>query len=75
MTIEQIETEFLALSKDSQVTLLARLLEYVGGTDIDQEVAEVWAEEADFRNQAMDKGQVFDSSAEEVFQRTRASLS
>ncbi|QKQ72906.1 addiction module component [Nostoc sp. TCL240-02] len=46
MTLEQLEAEVLALSKDSQVILLARLLERLGQeSGIDQEIAASWAEE------------------------------
>ena len=75
MTIEQLEAEVLALPKDSQKQLIARLLEHLGKTsEIDPEVSSIWIEEAELRNQAMDKGQVSGIPAEEVFQTVRASL-
>ena len=75
MTLEQLEAEVLALPQDSQVTLLARLLERLGQSEtIDQELAASWAEEAEKRDAALDAGQVADISAEEVFQRVRSSL-
>jgi hypothetical protein len=47
MTLEQLEAGVLALLKDSQVILLARLLERLGQeSGIDQEIAASWAEEA-----------------------------
>jgi hypothetical protein len=75
MTFENLEAEVLLLPKQSQVTLLARMLERLGQSDeIDQEVASVWAEEATMRDQAMDDSQVAGIPAEQVFQRIRTSL-
>jgi hypothetical protein len=75
MTLENLEAEVLALPKDAQATLLARLLEHLGqSNDIDQDVASVWVEEAELRDQAMADGQVKDIPAEQVFQQIRASL-
>lgn len=55
MKLEQLEAEVLALPKQSQAELLARLLEHLGQTgEIDQETASVWVEEAELRDQAMD---------------------
>jgi hypothetical protein len=75
MTLEQLEAEVLALPKDSQVILLARLLERLGQiSDIDQEISAIWTEEAEKRDEAMNAGQIAGIPAEEVFQRVRASL-
>lgn len=75
MTLENLEAEVLSLPRDSQATLLARLLEHLGQSDeIAQEVASVWAEEAERRVQAMDEGQTAGVPAQQVFQRLRASL-
>jgi hypothetical protein len=75
MTLENLEAEVLSLPRDSQATLLARLLKHLGqSSEIDQEVASVWAEEAELRNQAMDEGQTAGVSAQQVFQRIRSSL-
>jgi Putative addiction module component len=75
MTLENLEAEVLLLPRDSQATLLARLLERLGqSNEIDQEVASVWFEEAELRDRAMDDGQVDGIPAEQVFQRIRASL-
>ena len=58
MTLENLEAEVLSLPRDSQARLLARLLEHLGqSNEIDQEVASVWAEEAERRDQSMDDGQ------------------
>ncbi|MBW4598080.1 MAG: addiction module protein [Calothrix sp. FI2-JRJ7] len=75
MTLEQLEAEVLALPKDSQALLLARLVEHLGQEiEIEPEVAQIWAEEAKFRNKQMDNGQLVGIPAEEVFERIRASL-
>jgi Putative addiction module component len=75
MTLENLEAEVLLLPKQSQVTLLARMLERLGqSNEIDQEVAVVWVEEAELRDRAMDNGQVAGIPAEQVFQRIRTSL-
>jgi hypothetical protein len=75
MTLEQIESEFLMLSKDSQAALLARLLEHLGGSsEIDQEVAGIWVNEAELRDEAMNNGRASGIPAGEVFQQVRASL-
>lgn len=74
MTLEKLEAEVLALPKDSQVALLARLLEHLGQSDdIDREVAFVWTKEAEMRDLAMNDGQVIGIPAEQVFGRIRAS--
>lgn len=75
MKIEQIEAEVLALPKDIQAALLARLLEHLGQTsEIDQQVTNLWVEEAQLRDQTIENGQVTAIAAEEVFQKVRASL-
>jgi Putative addiction module component len=75
MTLETLEAEVLLLPKQSQATLLARMLERLGqSNEIDQEVASVWAEEAALRDQAIDNGQIAGIPAEQVFQRVRTSL-
>jgi Putative addiction module component len=75
MTLENLEAAVLLLPKQSQATLLARMLERLGqSTEIDQEVASAWVEEAELRDRAMDNGQVAGIPAEQVFQRFRTSL-
>lgn len=75
MRLEQLEAEVLALPKDSQAVLLARLLGHLVHTDeINQEVTSTWTEEAELRDQAMDNSQANSIPALEVFQRIRASL-
>lgn len=75
MTLEQLEAEVLALPKDSQALLLAKLVEHLGQTnEIEPEVARIWAKEAIERNKQMDNGEVAGIPADEVFKRIRASL-
>ncbi|WP_404791045.1 addiction module protein [Altericista sp. CCNU0014] len=75
MTLENLEAELLSLPRNSQATLLSRLLGHLGqSNEIDREVAAVWIEEAAQRDQAMDDGQVAGVPAERVFQRIRTSL-
>jgi hypothetical protein len=75
MILEHLEAEVFSLPRDSQAELLARLLKRLGqSNEIDQDVALIWFEEAELRNQAMNDGQVAGISAEQVFQQVRASL-
>jgi hypothetical protein len=75
MTLEHLEAEVLLLPKQSQVTLLARLLERLGqSSEIDRDIAAVWIEEAQLRDRSMDEGQVAEIPAEQVFERLRVSL-
>jgi hypothetical protein len=75
MTLENLEAEVLLLPKQSQVVLLARMLERLGkSNENDQDVASVWVEEAESRDRAMDDSQVAGIPAEQVFQRIRTSL-
>ncbi|MBD0387531.1 MAG: addiction module protein [Nostoc sp. C3-bin3] len=75
MTLKQLEAEVLALPKDSQVILLARLLERLGQeSGIDLEIAASWAEEAQKRDEDMNINQITGIPAKELFQRVRASL-
>jgi hypothetical protein len=75
MKLEQLEAEVMALPKDSQALLLARLLAYLGqNDDIDREVANVWVQEAQLRDRAMNEDRVTGIPAEQVFQKLRESL-
>jgi hypothetical protein len=75
MTPENLEAEVLLLPKQSQVTLLARMLERLGqSNEIDSEVSSIWVEEAEMRDRAMDNDETDGILAEQVFQRVRTSL-
>jgi hypothetical protein len=48
MTLDQLEQEVLALPKELQAALIARLLARLGNdAAIDSEIVETWAEEAE----------------------------
>lgn len=75
MTLKQLETEVLALPKDSLVQLLARLLKHLNKlSEIDREIESVWTQEAEARDREIDDGTANGIPAEEVFQQLRASL-
>lgn len=75
MTLETIEAEVLLLPKQSQATLLARMLERLGqSNETDTEVSSIWVEEAEMRDRAMDNDETAEIPAKQVFQRVRASL-
>lgn len=75
MTLEQIEAEVLALPKDAQLVILARLLEQLGqDNEMDKEITNSWVEEAEKRDEEMGNNEIIGTPAEEVFQRIRASL-
>jgi putative addiction module component (TIGR02574 family) len=75
MTLEQLEAEVLALPKDSQVILLARLLERLRqDSELDREITDSWTEEAEKRDAAMNTNKSVGIPAEDVFKRVRASL-
>lgn len=75
MTLEQIEAQVLALPKEAQATLLARLLGHLGETEmIDADTAEIWANEAERRDRAMENTGEAGIPAAEVFRKIRTSL-
>lgn len=83
MTPENLEAEVLLLPKQSQVTLLARMLERLRqSNEIDSEVSSIWVEEAEMRDsfacakddRAMDNDETDGILAEQVFQRVLTSL-
>jgi Putative addiction module component len=75
MTLETIEAEVLLLPKQSQATLLARMLERLGqNNEIDPEVSSIWVGEAEMRDRSIDNDETTGIPAEQVFQRVRTSL-
>ncbi len=75
MTLDQIKAEALKLPDESRIKLFESLLRsFEEKQDLDEEVARVWAEEAERRAQAMADGSEPDIPAEEVFARVRSSL-
>ncbi len=73
MTLEQLEAEILALPKDSLARLIARLIEQLGQSEIEPEIASVWTKEAEVRDNDMSTDKVIGYPAHEVFQRLRTS--
>ncbi|MEG4576554.1 hypothetical protein QUA56_28340 [Microcoleus sp. N3A4] len=69
MTLENLESEVLALPKDSQAALLSRLLEHLGRGEIDREVGSIGGEEAQRRDREMDGGEVTGIAAEQLFEK------
>lgn len=75
MKPENIEAEVLLLPKEYQVVLLSRLLERLGQNDeIDEAAESIWIEEAELRNQAMDKDKFAGIDSRQVFERIRSSF-
>ncbi len=75
MTLEQLETEVLALPQDSLLELFARILEQLAKTnDMDQAILNEWIEEAATRDQDLISGEVVGYPASQVFSDLRASL-
>lgn len=76
MTLDQIESEMLNLPEDDRARLFGSLLrsfeERAPGQD--DRIVQIWAEEAERRDQAMDSGEEPGIPAEEVFQRLRSTL-
>ncbi len=76
MTLDQIESEMLNLPEDDRARLFGSLLRSFEERMPRQEdrIAQIWAEEAERRDQAMDRGEESGIPAEEVFQRLRSNL-
>jgi putative addiction module component (TIGR02574 family) len=73
-TLDEIETEVLRLPEEARARLVESLLFSFEETAQDNEIAQVWAEEAARRDQAMESGEELGIPAEEVFKRLRSSL-
>jgi len=70
MTLDQIETEALTLPEESRAKLVETLLlSFEKVNRGDDEVAQVWAEEAERRDEEMERSGEQGLSAEEVFRR------
>ncbi|NJL83981.1 MAG: addiction module protein [Chloroflexaceae bacterium] len=75
MTLEQLEAAVLALPKESQILLLARLFEHLGqSNNLDPDIAADWLEEALKRDRSLEDGEVTGIPAAQVFEQLRASL-
>lgn len=72
-TLDEIADEVLKLPEDDRARLMSRLMSSFHEVSEDAEIAQVWIEEAAWRDQAMDEGEP-GIPAEEVFRSIRASL-
>lgn len=73
-TVDEIETEVLRLPEEDRARLVESLLFSFEEPSRDDEIARAWAEEAERRDQAMDRGEEPGIPAEEVFRNLRSSL-
>lgn len=74
MTVEQVETEALKLDPQARARLaekLLRSLDYLS----DQDIQQLWAEEAVRRDAELDSGAATMRDAEDVFRDARSRLS
>ena len=71
--IEDIATEALALSPEDKARLAEQLLASLEGPDR-AEIDHAWAQEAERRIDALDRGEERTSPAEEVLQKIQARL-
>jgi len=70
MTLDQIETEALTLPEESRAKLVGTLLlSFEKVSQGDDEVAQVWAKEAERRDEEMKRSGEQGVSAEDVFRR------
>jgi putative addiction module component (TIGR02574 family) len=74
LRLDQIEAEALNLPEKDRAHLFSRLLLSFEPDRQEGEVAGVWAEEAERRDQAMESGEESGIPAEEVFTKLRAAL-
>jgi putative addiction module component (TIGR02574 family) len=76
LSLDQIETEILSLPEDDRARLFGSLLRSFQeqAPDHEDRIAQIWAEEAERRDQAMDSGEEPGIPSEEVFQRLRSTL-
>ena len=73
MTIEELEAEVLKLDLTSRARLATKLLTSLE-TLSESEIERLWVEEAERRNEEMEKGVVAARPAEEVIREARARL-
>jgi hypothetical protein len=75
MTLDQIEAEALALPEELRAKLVGMLLlSFEKANQSDDEVAQAWAEEAERRDEEMERGDQQGVPAEEVFDRLGSRL-
>jgi hypothetical protein len=74
MTIEQVETEALKLEPEARAKLAEKLLRSLDDLS-DDDVEQLWAEEASRRDAEIDSGEASLRDAEDVFREARSRLS
>jgi len=75
MTLDQIEAEALTLPEESRAKLIGMLLlSFENASQGDDEVAHVWAEEAERRDEEMERSGEQGVAAEVVFHRLGSRL-
>lgn len=73
MTLEELEKEALRLNLTSRARLATKLLNSLEALS-EAEIERLWAEEAERRNEEMEKGVVVGRPADEVIRDARARL-
>lgn len=74
MTVEQVETEALKLDPEARARLAEKLLRSLDDLS-DQDIQQLWAEEAVRRDAELDSGAATMRDAEDVFRDARSRLS
>lgn len=74
MTVEQVETEALKLDPQARARLAEKLLRSLDDLS-DQDIQQLWAEEAVRRDAELDSGAATMRDAEDVFRDARSRLS
>lgn len=73
-TLNEIESEALRLPEESRARLAKSLLLSLETTAQEEGTDRVWAEEAERRYQALQRGEVIGQDSEEVFREARSRL-
>jgi hypothetical protein len=73
MSIEELEAEALKLDPKARARLAERLLESLE-TLSPEENAQIWAEEAQRRDEALDSGALASRSADDVFREAQSRI-
>jgi hypothetical protein len=74
MSLKEIAAEIMKLDLKDRATLAKWIVESLDDLS-EEEIEELWAEEAERRLDEMERGQVDEIPAKEVLRRARASLS
>ena len=74
MSLKEIESEIKKLDLKDRATLAKRIVESLDELSV-AEVETLWAEEAEYRLDEMEQGQVTEIPTKEVLRRARAAIS